>query len=135
DYRKDVQGQSNRVGRVIVESNPLPEKPTKDQFRALAESLDRTRALAILMPKAGQLIYLHKELGLERRIREGLQVLIIGPPVPPATPDADWRDLTEKWLPATAAGVGPAHPDERLRVHRDLRLYFCLDSSRVCRFP
>jgi hypothetical protein len=103
----------------------------------LLEELKHSRALVLVDPTLKQLALLDAAVrqsgdGLAERVRQGLTVLVVGPPAPPAAPGgAPWPE----WLPCAARPAEPppgsAGQPQPLRVHRDRRLYFCLDCSRL----
>jgi hypothetical protein len=91
----------------------------------LLESGERPRALVLTEPTTAQLIYLDALLGLEERLANGLELVLVGPPL--YRPDVDWPT----WLDWTAepASAGGGTATETLQIYRDARVYFCPDNS------
>lgn len=96
-----------------------------EEVKRLIKVLDGVRTLFLVEPTAVQLAYLDALLSLDTRIREGLNVVVVGPPRIPTD--------SLPWLPSHP--VPAAEGSSRLkRVHAEDGMYLLLDHSRVMRF-
>lgn len=122
--------------RLGVRKDPIPaddaagagtvdRESGENEVELLTKDLDGVRTLFLVEPTAVQLAYLDALLSLDSRIREGLNVVVVGPPQMPAN--------SLPWIPSYP--VLAAEGTSRLkRVHAEDRLYLLLDHSRVMRF-
>jgi hypothetical protein len=96
-------------------------------WRDVAAKVVAASTLALVEPSLETISSLEASLNSQRKsmenlIRDGLHVLVIGPPARRAGPPFP------TWL-ATAATNAPSG-DRALKVHRDPRIYFLFDNSR-----
>lgn len=123
DYLNHPRG--GQVLRTNLSSHNIRESAFSGDLDAIAAEVKKCRTLVLVEPDAEFLRKLEEKVPLEPLIRDGVTVLVIGPP-----PELDAGPPLPKWLPLASTPVKAGDPNSRL-VHRDRRVYFLPDNARL----
>lgn len=136
-------GERDRNAYLDWRSKAVPPQKVPDALSRVArwfELLDggatrtvRPRSLVLVEPTVTELAYLDALLGVGERLRNGLNLAVVGPP--PDSTDPSWPEwLTWASSPAPSP-LAPDAPLEPWQVFRDFRVYFCADHSGTALRP